>query len=102
MNQLPIQASIILSTPPRYLTFLLYIYAVIQLAYAGFENTEGSLTLDWLQWFAAVSSLPLKLLLIAFWYWIYQNGLLAFYMRNTRIDLDTVQQQWKKFETFHQ
>jgi hypothetical protein len=83
---------------PRKLTLMLYLYAVIQLAYVGFQNAQGSQTSDLLQWFAECTSLPLKLLFISFWYWVFENGLLAFYMMKTRMDLDDVPKQWKKFE----
>ena len=44
-----------------------------------------------------VTSLPLKLVLIGYWYWVLENGLLAFYMKKTRDDIDFVPSQWDDF-----
>jgi hypothetical protein len=50
-----------------------------------------------LQVFTTVTSLPLKLLFIGYWYWVLQNGLLAFYMKKTRQDIDLVPGEWADF-----
>ena len=82
---------------PRIITALLYLYAVLQLAYVGFEKINDASDLGYLQEFATVTSLPLKLLFIGFWYWIFQNGQLAFYVQRARWDIDTIDDQWRKF-----
>jgi hypothetical protein len=94
---------------PRKVTLFLYLYAALQLAYVGFNipignspsqaGTVGSTVPStfFLQEFATVTSLPLKLLFIGYWYWILQNGLLAFYMKKTRDDIDAVPREWHVF-----
>jgi len=78
---------------PRTVTFFLYLYAALQLAYAGFFQTQNQI-----QDFATVTSLPLKLLFIGLWCWLLQNGLLAFYMKKTRQDIDDVRHEWEEFQ----
>jgi hypothetical protein len=89
---------------PRKVTLFLYLYAALQLAYVGFNQAHGlspAASVDsstyFLQEFATVTSLPLKLLFIGFWYWVLQNGLLAFYMKKTREDIDVVPGEWSVF-----
>jgi len=81
---------------PRKVTLFLYLYAALQLAYVGFNQGVDSST-HFLQEFATVTSLPLKMLFIGFWYWVLQNGLLAFYMKKTRQDIDVVPGEWSVF-----
>ena len=59
-------------------------YAALQLAYVGFNVQHGmnptsaaASSSDFLEEFATVTSLPLKLVLIGYWYWVLENGLLA-------------------------
>jgi len=86
----------------RILTACLYSYAVLQLAYLGFNPPVGSSPSPverFLEEFATITSLPLKLLLIAFCYWAVQDGRLAFYMERTRALIRDVPDQWKHFSS---
>jgi hypothetical protein len=81
---------------PRGITVLLYFYAALQVSYVEFfgSNSQTSFIL---QTTATVTSLPLKFLLIGFWAWTFENGLLAFFMRRRRSDLDEVGRSWLGF-----
>jgi hypothetical protein len=95
---------------PRKVTLLLYLYAALQLAYVGFNVPSAAVQgtsansvartgsgTYFLEEFTTVTSLPLKLLLIGYWYWVLQNGLLAFFLKKTRDDIDFVPSQWEAF-----
>lgn len=88
-----------LSVPgARVFTACLYGYAVLQLAYLGFNSPSGASPIqEFLQRFATITSLPLKLLLIGFCYWAVQDGRLAFYMEKTRALIKDVPKQWEDF-----
>jgi hypothetical protein len=84
----------------RIITIPLYFYAALQVAYVEFFQCHPSSQMcssSQLQTFATLSSLPLKLLFIGLWAWAFDNGLLAFYMRSTRTDLDQATESWKEF-----
>jgi len=80
---------------PRLIALLLYFYAVLQAAYVGFFDANSNY--HFLEVSATISSLPLKLIFIGYWIWVLKNGLLAFYMRRTREDIDEVRGEWGRF-----
>lgn len=82
---------------PRFVAMLLYVYAVLQVAYIGFFNDIQNSPLQPLQNVATVLSLPLKLVFIGFWTWVFGNGMLVFYMRNERQTIETVDAKWNSF-----
>src|SRR5262249_38133573 len=81
---------------PRMIALLLYFYAGLQVAYVGFFSDTT------LEIFATLTSLPLKLLFIGFWIWVLENGMLGFYLRKTRKNLEYAPRQWVKFSTVQQ
>ena len=101
---------------PRALTACLYSYAVLQLAYVGFnppttlssglmETCRDQILRSFsaqtnLQLFSTLTSLPLKFLFIGLCYWHLQTGRLAFYMERTRMLIKKdVPEQWQEFLT---
>jgi hypothetical protein len=91
----------------RLVTACLYSYAVLQLAYIGF-NSPPSDAKDvpasrflaehtFLEEFATITSLPLKLLLIGFCFWALKEGRLAFYLEKTRTLIRNVPSEWDEF-----
>ena len=81
---------------PRGITMFLYFYAALQVAYVEFFGSDSQTSFI-LQTSATVTSLPLKFLFIGFWAWTFENGLLAFFMRRKRNDLDEVGRAWSAF-----
>ena len=91
----------------RISTAVLYGYAVLQLAYVGFNvgSPTGSQAPDLippdplqkLQWVATVTSLPLKVIFILLCYGHLKSGRLAFYMEKTRGLIMSVSDEWKTF-----
>jgi hypothetical protein len=83
----------------RFFPACFYCYAVLQLAYIGFFAPHSSqFPLEtYLESFAEITSLPLKLLLIGFCYWALEEGRLAFYMEKTRKVIEDVPREWEKF-----
>jgi hypothetical protein len=81
---------------PRGITMFLYFYAALQVAYVEFFGADSQTSFI-LQTSATVTSLPLKFLFIGFWAWTFENGLLAFFMRRKRNDLDEVGRSWSGF-----
>jgi hypothetical protein len=77
---------------PRRIAFILYLYAAHQVSYLGFFDS----TL-FIERFSTITSLPLKLLFIGFWIWVMEIGLLAFYLKKARQDIDQVDGQWNEF-----
>lgn len=92
-----------LSAPwTRSVTACLYGYAVLQLAYIGFNSHPAKadarpLLEPFLEQFATITSLPLKLLLIGFCFWAIKEGRLAFYMEKTRSLIRNVPAEWDEF-----
>jgi hypothetical protein len=93
---------------PRALTACLYCYAVLQLAYVGFNfppdascsNSQALIAERTLQLFATLTSLPLKLLFISLCYWHLQTGRLAFYMEKARVlIIKDAPEQWEEFSS---
>jgi hypothetical protein len=93
----------------RLSTACLYCYAVLQLAYLGYNSSTVSAPLvpptapappaigHLMQEFATITSLPLKLLFVGFCYWALQSGRLAFYMEKTRNLIKNVPREWEEF-----
>lgn len=84
----------------RIVTACLYCYAVLQLAYIGFNRAAASPLSDLekhLEQFATITSLPMKLLLVGFCFWALQEGRLAFYMEKTRALIRNVPDEWNEF-----
>lgn len=79
----------------RFAIGLLYLYAVLQLSYVGFNQQNAPYPL---QGFATILSLPLKLVFIEFCFWVVSTGRLVFYMKNTRDLMQDVPKQWKDFQ----
>jgi hypothetical protein len=52
----------------------------------------------YLEEFATITSLPLKLLLIGFCYWALKEGRLAFHMEKTRSMIKNVPAEWDQFQ----
>ena len=92
----------------RISTAFLYGYTVLQLAYVGFNYSPSreiiNLSLNkflpvesYLEGFATITSLPLKILFIVFCYWALKEGRLIFYMEKTRKLIETAPEEWKQF-----
>jgi hypothetical protein len=95
----------------RISTAVLYGYAVLQLAYVGFnagptkdilsagqaQNLIPHEALQKLQLLATVSSLPLKVVFILLCYGHLKSGRLAFYMEKTRGLILSVSDEWARF-----
>lgn len=81
----------------RIIIWLLYLYSVLQVAYVGF-GPEAKPELVFVHSFASVLSLPLKLLFIAFCYWLLREGRLDFYMLKTRDAIRSADSEWERFK----
>jgi hypothetical protein len=84
----------------RVLTAFLYCYAVLQLAYLGFNLPPGahlSPAEQFLQVFATILSLPLKILLFGFCYSAIEDGRMVFYMEGTRKLINGAPKEWDEF-----
>jgi hypothetical protein len=88
-------------------TACLYGYTVLQLAYIGFSppaELNKSLSLvqylpveKYLEGFATITSLPLKILFIGLCYWALKEGRLIFYMEKTRRLIRNAPAEWNEF-----
>lgn len=91
----------------RVSTAVLYAYAVLQLAYIGFDIRPAPTSqaqvpmpeplLQWLQSVATITSLPLKLVFILLCFGHLKSGRLAFYMEKVRLLITNVSDEWKVF-----
>jgi hypothetical protein len=81
---------------PRWVASSLYLYAALQVAYVGFFSQSSSNS-SFLEQFSTLTSLPLKLIFIGFWCWVYEIGLLAFYMRKTREGIEGGPGEWEHY-----
>jgi hypothetical protein len=79
----------------RFVISLMYLYAVLQVAYVGFGVHAAGLRL--IEEFATVLSLPLKVLFILFCLWMLQEHRLEFYMLKTRQAIEGADVQWQEF-----
>lgn len=87
-------------TSRRLAICLLYLYAVLQVAYVGFGFQYGQSVrpdLALVEDFASILSLPLKLLFIGLCYWLLREGRLEFYMQKTRKAIQTADADWAQF-----
>jgi hypothetical protein len=82
----------------RLVISLLYLYAVLQVAYVGYGFATGSRELTLMGNFASILSLPLKLLFIGLCYWLLREGRLEFYMQITRKAIQTADNEWHEFK----